>query len=76
MSTSSDDGGNSATVDEEEHYIITLLDVTVSSSRSGVFVAFNYIPHTLASIIDTHNIMQQSSSSSTTNYHPQLHDKY
>ena len=73
-----DDGNNSATVDEvEEHYIITLLDVTVSSSRSGVFLVFNYIPHTLASIIDTHNIMQQQSSSSTTttNYHPHNNSK-
>ena len=46
----------------EEHYFITLLDVTVSSSRSGVFLVFNYVPHTLASIIDTHNHNQPSSS--------------
>ncbi|KAL7531370.1 hypothetical protein ACHAXR_004002 [Thalassiosira sp. AJA248-18] len=38
----------------QQHGIIGLKDVTVSSSRSGVFLVFEYAQHDLASLIDNH----------------------
>lgn len=38
-----------------DHGIVALRDVTVSSSRSGVFLVFDHAPHDLASIIDKHH---------------------
>ncbi|KAL9182911.1 hypothetical protein ACHAXT_004190 [Thalassiosira profunda] len=37
-----------------QHGIIGLIDVTVSSSRSGVFLVFEYAQHDLATLIDNH----------------------
>lgn len=44
-----------------EHGIIGLKDVTVSSSRSGVFLVFEYAQHDLASLVDNHYTQHQSS---------------
>lgn len=38
----------------QQHGIIGLKDVTVSSSRSGVFLVFEYAQHDLATLIDNH----------------------
>jgi len=38
----------------EKHGIIGLKDVTVSSSRSGVFLVFEYAQHDLAALVDNH----------------------
>jgi len=44
-----------------EHGIIGLKDVTVSSSRSGVFLVFEYAQHDLASLLDNHYTQHNSS---------------
>ena len=38
----------------QRHGIIGLMDVTVSSSRSGVFLVFEYAQHDLAALVDNH----------------------
>mmetsp|Transcript_19238 Transcript_19238/g.40400 ORF Transcript_19238/g.40400 Transcript_19238/m.40400 type:complete len:421 (-) Transcript_19238:55-1317(-) len=37
-----------------QHGIVSLKDVAVSSSRSGVFLVFEYSQHDLATLVDTH----------------------
>ena len=44
-----------------KHGIIDLREVTVSSSRSGVFLVFEYCEHDLASLIDHHYTQHKSS---------------
>mmetsp|Transcript_14973 Transcript_14973/g.32475 ORF Transcript_14973/g.32475 Transcript_14973/m.32475 type:complete len:430 (-) Transcript_14973:1223-2512(-) len=45
----------------QDHGIIGLKDVTVSSSRSGVFLVFEYAQHDLAALIDNHYTQHQCS---------------
>jgi len=45
----------------KKHGIIELRDVTVSSSRSGVFLVFEYAQHDLATLIDAHYTQHASS---------------
>ena len=42
-------------------HIVSLKDVTVSSSRSGVFLVFEYAEHDLATLVDSHYKQHQSS---------------
>ena len=42
-------------------HIVDLKDVTVSSSRSGVFLVFEYAEHDLATLLDNHYKLHQSS---------------
>jgi len=42
-------------------HIVSLKDVTVSSSRSGVFLVFEYAEHDLATLVDDHYKQHQSS---------------
>ena len=42
-------------------HIVSLKDVTVSSSRSGVFLVFEYAEHDLATLVDNHYKQHQSS---------------
>jgi serine/threonine protein kinase len=42
-------------------HIVALKDITVSSSRSGVFLVFEYAEHDLATLIDNHYKQHQSS---------------
>jgi len=42
-------------------HIVSLKDVTVSSSRSGVFLVFEYAEHDLATLVDNHFKQHQSS---------------
>jgi len=44
-----------------QHSIVELKDVTVSSSRSGVFLVFEYCQHDLASLIDGHHTQHKCS---------------